>query len=68
MVLGRLQPGGSSDLQVVPPGKTFEVTSEWPTVVTQPGCGTQTPAKAGSYDVSVSDDALTSPSARFTLG
>ncbi|MFI0431936.1 MAG: hypothetical protein ACH36H_02195 [Candidatus Nanopelagicales bacterium] len=61
-------PGGSSDVQVVPPGKTFEVTSDWPTVVTQPGCSTQTPARAGSYDVTVADDSLTSAPARFTLG
>lgn len=61
-------PGGSEQLEVIPPGQAFAVQAVWPTIITTPGCPTtDNPARPGSYDVTATDDGISSAATRFVL-
>lgn len=61
-------PGGTEQLEVIPPGQAFAVQAVWPTIITTPGCPTTTnPARPGSYDVTATDAGITSAATRFVL-
>lgn len=61
-------PGGSEQLEVIPPGQAFAVQAVWPTIITTPGCPTtDNPARPGSYDVTATDAGITSAATRFVL-
>lgn len=61
-------PGGTEQLEVIPPGQAFAVQAVWPTIITTPGCpSTSNPARPGSYDVTATDAGITSAAKRFVL-
>lgn len=61
-------PGGSKQLEVIPPGQAFAVQAVWPTIITTPGCPTtDNPAQPGAYDVTGTDAGITSAATRFAL-
>ena len=61
-------PGGTEQLEVIPPGQAFAVQAVWPTIITTPGCPTTgNPARPGSYDVTATDAGITSAATRFVL-
>lgn len=61
-------PGGSKQLEVIPPGQAFAVQAVWPTIITTPGCpATDNPARPGSYDVTATDAGISSAATRFVL-
>lgn len=61
-------PGGSTQLEVIPPGQAFAVQAVWPTIITTPGCpSTDNPAQPGAYDVTGTDAGITSAATRFAL-
>jgi len=62
-------PSTARDAQVLVPNTPWSTSITWPGTITSPQCPSQAPkAQAGSYRVTATNGALTSPPVPFTVG